>query len=47
MRGSGLEQSFFPPDERDVIVDFIADVARYDASPESVARAAAKLAAAG
>jgi hypothetical protein len=43
MRGSGLEQSFLLPDERDVIADFIADVAQYDASPESVARASAKV----
>ena len=33
--------------ERDVIADFIADMSHYDASPESVARVAAKLAAAG
>lgn len=33
--------------ERDVIADFIEDMTHYDASPESVARVAAKLAAAG
>lgn len=33
--------------DRDVIADFIADMSHYDASPESVARVAAKLAAAG
>ncbi|ORA24241.1 DUF3349 domain-containing protein [Mycobacterium angelicum] len=33
--------------ERDVIADFIEDMTHYDASPESIARVAAKLAAAG
>jgi hypothetical protein len=32
---------------RDVIADFITDMANYDAGPDSVARVAAKLAAAG
>jgi hypothetical protein len=34
-------------DERDVIADFIEEMSHYDASPESIARVAAKLAAAG
>lgn len=34
-------------DERDVIADFIQEMSHYDASPESIARVAAKLAAAG
>jgi hypothetical protein len=33
--------------ERDVIADFIEEMSHYDASPESIARVAAKLAAAG
>ncbi|UMB68134.1 DUF3349 domain-containing protein [Mycobacterium paraterrae] len=33
--------------DRDVIADFIADMTHYDASPENIARVAARLAAAG
>ena len=33
--------------DRDVIADFISDMAHYDAGPENIARVAARLAAAG
>ena len=33
--------------DRDVIADFISDMTHYDASPENIARVAARLAAAG